>query len=152
MPSASIVPQPALNARLADQVCRHWAGRQDASAAPQPQRLVFRELLGVRRTAHGYGLNLQFVYHSQRGADYVLEGVCVGYEDGALSGLGRARSCTCPDFTKRRGSGREKLRSEARCCKHMLLMEWLISTWEGRWPWNEVADVRQDGSVVIREF
>lgn len=133
----------SLNARLSSLLTARQAqlaARGERVSVAEPQRLAFRSLLGARRVAHqldlhGYALNLEFAYQSPSGAEYVLSGIVTGFADGPLTGEGWARECSCPDFQKRRGAGRDKLRGEARCCKHMRLFLLLASQWRGELPW-----------------
>ena len=81
-----------------------------ARPARRPIRAVSQsEMLGVRRIAHGYAINLRYTYYGRQPAPYVVEGCTWGYDDGPLSRrkFVGARSCSCPDFQKRRGSGLE---------------------------------------------
>lgn len=87
---------------------------------------------------YGYAVNLQFVYHGRQPEPYIVEGYVTGYDDGPLTGQSHARSCTCPDFTKRRGPSRDLLHGEGRCCKHMILFRLLACTWQGRMPWGGI--------------
>ena len=103
-------------------------------------RLAFRSLLGARPVALaadplGYALNMEYVYYSPSGGEYIVEGFATGFGDGPLTGNGWARSCSCPDFLKRRGPAVGQLRGDARCCKHMRLLLLLISQWRGELPW-----------------
>jgi len=146
---------PQLNSLLSEILAARWiAGAR--GTAPEPRSFFFTELLGVRRIAFGYAINLRYVYHGRQDVPYVVEGCTWGYDDGPLSGECWARSCTCPDFQKRRGSGRDKLRGEARCCKHMILFLLLARTWSGRRPWMGVFTpalfVSPGEAPQLREF
>lgn len=101
----------------------------------EPHRLAFRSLLGARRIPYGFALNLEYAYHSPTGREYVLTGFAMGYDDGILTGEGYARECSCPDFQKRRGPGRDQVRGEDRCCKHMRLFLAVMYLWQGQLPW-----------------
>ena len=144
-----------LNAQLAAVLSSRWACGARGTA-PLPQWFFFSELLGVRRIPFGYALNLRYVYYGRQAAPYIVEGVATGFEDGPLTGESYARSCTCPDFTKRRGEGRDALRGEARCCKHMILFMLLARTWQGKRPWLGVFTPAQflppGEQPVLREF
>jgi len=138
-----VVRPPTLNIRLAQRLALRQAAHEmmgQYAEVAEPHRLAFRSLLGARRvqlseTSKGYALNMEFAYRSPRGCVYVVTGVALGQEDGPLTGEGWARGCSCPDFGKRRGPGRDSLRGEARCCKHMRLLLALISEWRGSLPW-----------------
>ena len=95
--------------------------------APLPERLVCRQVLGVARASFGYAVNLRFAYRGTQPEPYIVEGYVTGYDDGPLTGEAHARSCSCPDFEKRRGPARDQLRGEERCCKHMVLFLLLAS-------------------------
>ena len=129
---------PSFNARLAG----FLAFRQSQMAAQgqrvivaEPQRMAFRSLLGARRVEFGFALNLEYVYQSPRGGEYVVTGFVTGYEDGRLTGEAWARGCTCPDFQKRRGPARDQILGEERCCKHMRLFLAMAHLWQGQIPW-----------------
>ena len=111
------------------------AARGERVVVAEPRRFVFRSLIGARRVPFGYALNLEFVYHSPSGRDYVVTGFALGEDDGLLTGEGHARACSCPDFQKRQGPGRDQLRGEARCCKHMRLFLTVVHLWKGQLPW-----------------
>jgi hypothetical protein len=144
-----------LNAKLAAVLSYRWA-RGGRGAAPLPQWFFFSELLGVRRIHFGYAVNLRYRYYGTQPEPYIVEGYATGYEDGPLTGEGWARSCTCPDFQKRRGEARDGLRGEARCCKHMILFLLLARTWARKRPWMGVftpAEFVPPGqSPRLREF
>jgi hypothetical protein len=158
-PIASRPPRvPSHNAR----VTGFLAYRQSQLAAQGqrvivaiPERMAFRSLLGARRLSFGYALNLEYVYYSPQGGEYVITGAIEGYDDGRLTGEAYARSCTCPDFQKRRGAGRDQLQGEARCCKHMRLLLAMAHLWQGQLPW--VGGVPAEHLLpgegwVLREF
>ena len=125
---------PRINARIQAFIDARWAAVGKIGQAPLSDRLVFRKVLGVRRVSGGYAANLQYVYHGRQPEPYTVEGYVTGYDDGPLTGESYARSCTCPDFEKKRGPARDDLRGEARCCKHMILFQVLAGTWRGRLP------------------
>ena len=111
------------------------AARGERLIVAEPHRFVFRSLIGARRVEFGYALNLEYVYHSPSGRDYVITGFATGHGDGLLTGEGYARACTCPDFQKRQGPGRDQIQGEARCCKHMRLFLAVVHLWAGQLPW-----------------
>ncbi len=111
------------------------AARGERIVVAEPRRFVFRSLIGARRVPYGYALNLEFVYHSPSGRDYVITGFALGEDDGLLTGEGHARACSCPDFQKRQGPARDQLRGEERCCKHMRLFLAVVHLWKGQLPW-----------------
>ena len=149
---------PAHNARVAG----YLAHRQAKFAAlgqripvAEPHRLLFRSLLGARRIQNGFALNLEFVYHSPRGIEYVLTGFVTGYDDGCLTGTGWARECSCPDFQKRQGAARDQIIGEERCCKHMRLFLAVAHSWRGQQAWigGVPAEHRYPGEgFTLREF
>lgn len=127
---------PGHNARVGG----YLAYRQSQLAAQghrivvaEPRRLLFRSLLGARRVQNGFALNLEFVYRSPRGIEYVLTGYVCGYEDGRLTGTGWARECSCPDFQKRRGAARDQIVGEERCCMPSALLRISICACSSRW-------------------
>jgi len=129
---------PSHNARISGFLAFRQAAQSvlgKSLSVAEPRRLVFRSVLGVRQTEEGFAINLEFVYHSDRGCSYDVTGFAVGCEAGRLSGEGWARACTCPDFQKRHGPGRDQLQGEARCCKHMRLLLAVIESWQGQAPW-----------------
>lgn len=129
---------PSHNARISGFLAFRQAAQSvlgKSLSVAEPRRLVFRSLLGARHTAEGFALNMEFAYHSERGCSYIVTGFAVGCEAGRLSGEGWARSCSCPDFQKRRGPAVSQLQGEARCCKHMRLLLAVMESWQGQAPW-----------------
>ena len=140
MPSPGHTPRrPTLNNRLSALAQSAWvqsyAAGESGIGFAEPVRLAFRSLLGSVEVPGGYALNLEYVYSSPRGCQYVVTGVAWGEASGPLTGRGWARACTCPDFTKKRGPARDQISGPARCCKHMRLLVLLIGQWQGCLPW-----------------
>jgi len=149
---------PGHNARVASYLAHRqakFAALGQRIVVAEPHRLLFRSLLGARRVDYGFALNLEFVYRSPRGIEYVLTGYVCGYEDGRLTGTGWARECSCPDFQKRRGAARDQIVGEERCCKHMRLFLAVAHLWEGQQAWigGVPAEHRLPGEgFTLREF
>ena len=167
---AALLPVPSRPVRVPSHNARvrgYLAYRQTQLAAQgqrvivaEPERMAFRALLGARHVPHtadlrGYALNLEYVYQSPRGGEYVITGYVWGFGDGPLTGDGYARSCTCPDFQKRRGPARDQVHGEERCCKHMRLFLAIAHLWQGQWPWIggiPTSHLLPGEGFILREF
>lgn len=97
-----------------------------------PDRLFYRELLGVRQfDAEHIAIRLGYAYHSPQGSTYRVEAAAlIETETATFTGVYWLRSCTCPDHTKRRGAAAPH--SIERVCKHMELLGQLVASWHGR--------------------